>query len=711
VSVLVTAFKTGLRVFNAIADVVSLVGRGIFKLLKQIPMVGRIFSALQSIAKGVASVISTIFGYIPAIFAGIVAEAKELVNNINRYFEDVALRAEIISKQIQKGLSIKSDTKAKLQKEIDDLKKSRKKLAAEGKAFGEAFNEAYDKAMAGGETKKEIKVSVAKTKDGTGDGETIDLGGGDIPEFAATDKGSGTASKAKVEAEVKAAEVEKARLEAEKLQQEADAKAKDDKEKLLAEIIKIQQDAIRAELDNLQDGIDKERAIVENSHSLELADLESQIIDKANLSELEIEKNNSINRLIEAKKIEHTAKLTALDKKYNDESLAGRIDAIQENADKEAKILEATITDTEILEKKKQELALETARQKFQLLEKEAMASEIVTQSQLDQLRLLASEIETLSKGESPEFTFESLVGKVFGVDDEMSQAITDSTAQLASDVYGFLTEKKDQQIKDELDSTIAGATERTTVRLDALQKEKDEGLITEAEYNVQKAAAEKGLEIQKQRAEERAFELNKKAQKSRLIIEALVAGIKLWVSPGFPAAIPMTIALAANTGLGMAKINSQQFPKGKRGMMVTGKQHSNGGEIVELEDGEVVLNRKTIASNDVFNLTGTPLQISDALNRYNNNGDAFLKSNQIKLSTKTPTYENGFGGKLPTFQPGQSGSSLNVIQTITSEDFERFANMVTSKINSQKTVLPVRELNKVQNELTTTQNISTWSK
>lgn len=479
---------------------------------------------------------------------------------------------------------------------------------------------------------------------------------------------------------------------------------------ILKEIQQLQNEAIKSEINAIENKFEREKKLKEQASEKEITDLENQLIKKEELSELEVQKNEAINQLILAKKKELNDDLEQLEKQAFDESLDGKIKAIEANADKEKSILEGTIENTAKLEKAKQKLALETARKKFELLQQEALASETVTAAQLEQLKLLASEIERLSNETNERLSVQNIIQNAFGVNAEMATAIKDSAGQLANDVYSFLKTKRDEEIQNELNDTISSAEQRTDARLTELEREKEEGLITETEYATQKETIERMLEVQKQRAERKAFEQNKEAQKRRLLLESAVAAIKLWVSPGFPAAIPLSAVLGVTTGLKLAEINRQEFPQGERGMQIVGKRHSDGGEIVELEDGEVVINRKTMASNQVFNLTGTPLQIADALNRFDNNGDAFLKANQINLSTKVPTYESGFGGKLPSVQPSVISKQGNQ-SWMSKEEFEVFAIGLIDRINGQKTVLPVRDLNQVQTELEETNTVSTWSK
>jgi len=62
----------------------------------------------------------------------------------------------------------------------------------------------------------------------------------------------------------------------------------------------------------------------------------------------------------------------------------------------------------------------------------------------------------------------------------------------------------------------------------------------------------------------------------------------------GFPAAIP-AVAAAAATGFAAVKnITQTKVPQAAKGRLIKGDTHSKGGEIIEAEDGEPILTRKS---------------------------------------------------------------------------------------------------------------------
>ena len=71
---------------------------------------------------------------------------------------------------------------------------------------------------------------------------------------------------------------------------------------------------------------------------------------------------------------------------------------------------------------------------------------------------------------------------------------------------------------------------------------------------------------------------------------------MKLWASPGFPAAIPLSIATAALGAVQLATAIAQPLPKARRGMLIKGKSHAMGGVPIEAEGGEAIINKRSAA-------------------------------------------------------------------------------------------------------------------
>ena len=152
-------------------------------------------------------------------------------------------------------------------------------------------------------------------------------------------------------------------------------------------------------------------------------------------------------------------------------------------------------------------------------------------------------------------------------------------------------------------------------------------------EVNARKKAVKESAKSEQQKQTEieaidrAAFEERKKMRVSDTIIDAAAAGIRVWASPGFPAAIPLSGMIAASTGAAIARISAQKFATGG---IVEGP--SSGDRVpVYADGGEMFLNMSQQAQlfdmiangaggtkQIVINVTGggSPADNADAIER-----------------------------------------------------------------------------------------------
>jgi TP901 family phage tail tape measure protein len=140
-------------------------------------------------------------------------------------------------------------------------------------------------------------------------------------------------------------------------------------------------------------------------------------------------------------------------------------------------------------------------------------------------------------------------------------------------------------------------AAASTSRDIEALQDQKDAGLITEEEYEQKVEAVQR-----------KAFERKKRMDIAQAIINGALAMTTVAGQTGV-LAFAFSPFIAAMTALQIAVIASQKFAQGgmieefANGGMVHGKSHAQGGEkfavggrVVELEGGEAVINKRSTA-------------------------------------------------------------------------------------------------------------------
>jgi len=130
--------------------------------------------------------------------------------------------------------------------------------------------------------------------------------------------------------------------------------------------------------------------------------------------------------------------------------------------------------------------------------------------------------------------------------------------------------------------------------QLSDLDEKKNRGLMTDTEYEKQKAAIEKA-----------AFEREKKIKIKQAWMEYALGLVKIWAANATPVLWPVGLAmsafLTATTAANVANISSQKYAKKgmlveelKNGTLLRGASHAQGGIPIEAEGGEAVINKKS---------------------------------------------------------------------------------------------------------------------
>lgn len=137
-------------------------------------------------------------------------------------------------------------------------------------------------------------------------------------------------------------------------------------------------------------------------------------------------------------------------------------------------------------------------------------------------------------------------------------------------------------------------ANEKKTNDLIAnLEKRKEAGLISEADFNAQKARIEAQAKQKESALKKKQFEADQKAAITKINIDTAIGIAKTFANLGFPAGIIPAAALFAQGEIQKAFIRSQPVPKFAEGGEIKGNKHSSGGVHIEAEGGEYITNAR----------------------------------------------------------------------------------------------------------------------
>jgi hypothetical protein len=219
----------------------------------------------------------------------------------------------------------------------------------------------------------------------------------------------------------------------------------------------------------------------------------------------------------------------------------------------------------------------------------------------------------------------------------ENTKALIKARATLERDALGLTTEDslKRQKITKDAETAITAATKTETDKridlavqyasavidafaaINELSKVNSENRIAEieatssAELNAINASTElerdkarQRVALEKRTAQTIANEKTKQARQDKALslfevaINTASSIVKTGAQLGYPAAIPFQILAGVIGGIQLAAIAAKPLPKFEKGGLIGGRLHSQGGTMIEAEQGEYMVNRRQSAKH-----------------------------------------------------------------------------------------------------------------
>lgn len=244
-----------------------------------------------------------------------------------------------------------------------------------------------------------------------------------------------------------------------------------------------------------------------------------------------------------------------------------------------------------------------------------------------ESLAILEKQLETEGLTEEQLFDiFRAIQQKKLEMQQAANDAMLESTRERAErekDIEERLLEKR-KELYEQLQETIRDITmgiyeskiqnlesesekvqTETDKQIAEIEKREKSGVISKRQAEAEKQK----IDSQARKKQEQLEAEKKKAARDQAIAERLFAVFSIGLSTGKAvmaalappptglgpvAGVPLSIATGAIGALQIASALAQPLPKAARGRYITGKPHLLGGEIIEAEGGEMVINKKS---------------------------------------------------------------------------------------------------------------------
>lgn len=125
------------------------------------------------------------------------------------------------------------------------------------------------------------------------------------------------------------------------------------------------------------------------------------------------------------------------------------------------------------------------------------------------------------------------------------------------------------------------------------LQSRLDSGIISQEEYEAETTKLDEELDKKTAEIERKAAIRDRIMKTFSVITDTATAIMGAVAASPLTAGMPWTAIISALGAVQLATIAAAPLPKAARGRLITGRTHAQGGEVIEAEAGEAIINRR----------------------------------------------------------------------------------------------------------------------
>jgi hypothetical protein len=192
--------------------------------------------------------------------------------------------------------------------------------------------------------------------------------------------------------------------------------------------------------------------------------------------------------------------------------------------------------------------------------------------------------------------------------------------AQQALDIFSSITQAQADNENQELEND----RKRNDAKKTNLERRLKSGLVTQLQYNREVARLDLEQQQKEKEVRRKQFERDKITSIIQTTINIAESISKALAAAPPPANFILAAIVGAAGAIQLAKIEKQKAPEFAKGGKLGGRSHADGGnavvdghgrKIAEVEAGEGIVNKKTMADRNQYTVSGTPNQIISKLN------------------------------------------------------------------------------------------------
>lgn len=153
------------------------------------------------------------------------------------------------------------------------------------------------------------------------------------------------------------------------------------------------------------------------------------------------------------------------------------------------------------------------------------------------------------------------------------------------NDLFAALDERRLQQVQEKYDRES-----------EMLQEQLDSGLISQEVYEKKQKALDQDLEKEQKKIAREQAKREKAMAIFQIILDTSLGIMKAIAASPLTGGLPFSAIVGAMGAIQLATVVAQPLPKAARGRKIKGKSHAQGGELVVAEDGEIIMNKRSVS-------------------------------------------------------------------------------------------------------------------
>lgn len=153
------------------------------------------------------------------------------------------------------------------------------------------------------------------------------------------------------------------------------------------------------------------------------------------------------------------------------------------------------------------------------------------------------------------------------------------------NDLFAALDERRLQRVQETYDQES-----------ELLQEKLDNGLISQEVYDQKQKKLDQDLEKEQKKIAREQAKREKEMSIFQIILDTSLGIMKAIAASPLTGGLPWSAIVGTMGAIQLATVVAQPLPKAARGRKIKGKSHAQGGELVVAEDGEIIMNKRSVS-------------------------------------------------------------------------------------------------------------------